>query len=335
MERAQAHRKARAAEKRRAEEIATEELEGGEINLIPYLDIVTNLMLFLLASISSGLILGHVNTTLPDGTRQNKGTSKKPPDKQDLGMFITVTRSRLQIQSTSGLVGTLAKPYRVFRPLNSPDYPDPAIRVPAPIDKRNKEAIDTWVKRCAPFTGSEQLCIDAVKADKGKLLLEPIPLYAYKKVNEALYAVAKRWKGKRRNRRTYKIVLMANADVPYGTIISLMDAMRCKLPELGKPGNACSIPAWANGPDGKPLTADKLPKGQGGKGEQCVKEVYTSKLPSGKVVQNATGRWLCGEGFACSTREDKKSGGFDRSCELYNPDKQALFSDIVFGTGIN
>ena len=63
---AKAHQKARMAMRRREEQIEQEELEGGEINLIPYLDIVTNLMLFLLASISAGLVLGQINTTLPD-----------------------------------------------------------------------------------------------------------------------------------------------------------------------------------------------------------------------------------------------------------------------------
>jgi len=318
MELGQAHRKARSAAKRREEEIEQDELEGGEINLIPYLDIVTNLMLFLLASISSGLILGHVNTTLPDGTKQS-GASKKAPDKQDLGMFFTVTRDKLQIQSTSGLVGTLAKPYRQYFPMNHPDYPDPANRVPPPIDQNNKSAIEIWVKRCAPLTGSEQLCIDAVKADKGRLKLEAIPLFAYKKINDDLYGIAKRWKGKLRERKTYKIVLMANADIPYGTIISLMDSMRCKLPEMGKPGEACNIPRFANDEKGKTLTAAQLPSGKGGNKEPCVID--------------QTGRKICGDGYACVTVEE--GTGWKNTCEVYDPNKHALFSDIVFGTGIN
>ena len=58
--------KTRAAIKRRADVIERDELESGELNLIPYLDIVTNLMLFLLASVSASLILGQINTMLPD-----------------------------------------------------------------------------------------------------------------------------------------------------------------------------------------------------------------------------------------------------------------------------
>ena len=58
--------KTRAAIKRREEIIEQEEMESGELNLIPYLDMVTNLMLFLLASISAGLLLVQIDTTLPD-----------------------------------------------------------------------------------------------------------------------------------------------------------------------------------------------------------------------------------------------------------------------------
>ena len=57
MNSAQVSAKARMEMKRREEEIEQEEMEGGELNLVPYLDIVTNVMLFLLATVTSGLIL--------------------------------------------------------------------------------------------------------------------------------------------------------------------------------------------------------------------------------------------------------------------------------------
>ena len=61
MNAAQVRAKARMAMKRREEEIENEEMEGGELNLVPYLDIVTNVMLFLLATVTSGLLLGNIN----------------------------------------------------------------------------------------------------------------------------------------------------------------------------------------------------------------------------------------------------------------------------------
>ena len=65
MNAAQVRAKARLAMKRREEQIEDEEMEAGELNLVPYLDIVTNVMLFLLATVTSGLILGNINSALP------------------------------------------------------------------------------------------------------------------------------------------------------------------------------------------------------------------------------------------------------------------------------
>ena len=62
----QVRSKTRIAIRRREDAIEADELESGEINLIPYLDIVTNLMLFLLASISANILFGQINTQLPD-----------------------------------------------------------------------------------------------------------------------------------------------------------------------------------------------------------------------------------------------------------------------------
>ena len=62
----QVRNKQRAAVRRREDDVEEDEITSGELNLIPYLDIVTNLMLFLLASVTAIIILGQLNTTLPD-----------------------------------------------------------------------------------------------------------------------------------------------------------------------------------------------------------------------------------------------------------------------------
>ncbi|MEO7734518.1 MAG: hypothetical protein ABIY55_26415, partial [Kofleriaceae bacterium] len=54
-------------------------MESGELNLIPYLDMVTNLMLFLLASVSAGIILTQIDTTLPDKAPKSQ-TQEPPPE---------------------------------------------------------------------------------------------------------------------------------------------------------------------------------------------------------------------------------------------------------------
>jgi biopolymer transport protein TolR len=185
MNSSQVRAKARAAMGRREDEVEEEEIQGGEINLIPYLDIVTNLMLFLLASITSGFILGQINTTLPDHATASSKPAVDPaqkPDEQPLQLMVSVTKNRLILWSVSGLEGSLQEP-KVTAGLLPP-----------------------------------QKASDA-------------PTFDYQKLNQALIEIAtRRWKGKLRPNNTYEILLQADGDIPYETVIAVMDHMRRPLP---------------------------------------------------------------------------------------------------------
>lgn len=180
MNSAQVRGKARAAMAKREDEIEEEEIQGGEINLVPYLDIVTNLMLFLLASVSSGFILGQIDTTLPNHSSSASKPAvdpKEKPDEQPLVLTVSVTKTELRLWSVSSLEGTLAKP-----------------KMRAGL--------------LAESTSST-------------------PVYDVAKLNEALMEIAtRRWAGKKRNRKTYEILLQADGDISYDTIITVMDSMR-------------------------------------------------------------------------------------------------------------
>lgn len=251
MNAAQVRAKARAAMKRREEEIEQEEIEGGEINLIPYLDIVTNLMLFLLASITAGLMLGQLNTTLPDRGPSQASMADQEPDKkpedQPIKLVVSVTKQTILVWSITGKEGTLKEP-----------------------------------KATIPRV-----------ADVGKE--KPIPAYDYKALNEALREVAtRRWKDKPRAMLHYQAILMADGDMPYGTIIATMDAMRCTLPAPGEAG-ACLFPA-----DKKAL-------------EEAQKLVGPPPNDIDSILE--------------------RTGLFDPDRIKYEPDKHALFHDILFSKG--
>ena len=187
MNSAQVRSKARAAMGRREEEIEEEEIQGGEINLVPYLDIVTNLMLFLLASVSSGYILGQIDTTLPDHAAANTKPAVDPnkkPDEQPLQLIVSVTKNRLILWSVSGLEGTLKEP-KLSAGLLPP-----------------KKASDP-------------------------------PAFDYDKLNAALLEIStRRWAGKKRPMDTYEILLQADGEIPYETIITVMDYMRRPIPDV-------------------------------------------------------------------------------------------------------
>jgi biopolymer transport protein ExbD len=214
--------KTRAAIKRRADLIEQDELESGELNLIPYLDMVTNLMLFLLASVSAGLILVQINTTLPDKKADTAPATPSPatsPDDQPLKLFVSVARDRVVLWSLSGLEGTLHAPKLVLQ-----------------RSGREGEPCD------GPYMCESNACDDA----SGKCVAsreESAPVFDYRALNNALFEIAsRRYAGKPRKTETYPAVLQADGDIPYSTIVSVMAAMRCRLPEFGKEVAPCALP---------------------------------------------------------------------------------------------
>ena len=217
----QVRSKSRMAVKRREDVIEQEEIESGEINLIPYLDIVTNLMLFLLASVSAGLILVQIDTTLPD-----KQTAPPPtvqpatnPDEQPLKLVVSITRDRLILWSISGLEGTLATPKQVFQ-----------------RSGRDGEACDgPYMCESNSCDANTQKCVPSRD--------EPAPVFDYRALNQAMLEIAnRRYTGKQRKAETYQAILMADGSIPYSTIVSVMGAMRCKLPDFGKEVAPCALP---------------------------------------------------------------------------------------------
>lgn len=181
MNSAQVRGKARSAMAKREDEIEEEEIQGGEINLVPYLDIVTNLMLFMLMSVSTGLVLGQIDTTLPSHSTSSSNKPvdpEKKPDEQPLRLMVSITKNRMLLWSVSGLEGTIQNPK-----ISAGLLPE--------------------------------------KSTSTK------PVYDYAKLNTALIEIAtRRWAGKMRPTDTYQILLQADGEIPYETVIEVMDHMR-------------------------------------------------------------------------------------------------------------
>src|SRR5437764_1736550 len=96
-----------------AEEMAE---EGGELNLIPYLDIVTNVIMFMLATTTFAAALGDVNVSSPSYGGASAGTTdpdSKP--KQELNLTVSVSDKGFTIL-TSG--ATLHQGFRFEKTSN-------------------------------------------------------------------------------------------------------------------------------------------------------------------------------------------------------------------------
>jgi biopolymer transport protein TolR len=202
MNSAQVRAKARMAMKRREEEIETEEMEGGELNLVPYLDIVTNVMLFLLATVTSGLILGNINSALPEysppGTTGPSNAAAEP-EEPPLQMVCALTIDKITLFSVSGLEGTIDKPLAEL----------PAKKKGEDYDfAKLTEAAQGIVMR--RFKGRLPMSVD--KDDK--------PVCMAQDGKTLLAKTACRPKG------ATEVIMIVDAQMPYHVIISTMDALR-------------------------------------------------------------------------------------------------------------
>ena len=233
--------KTRTAVRRREDQIEQDEIESGELNLIPYLDMVTNLMLFLLFSISAGIIFTQIDTSLPDKAPPPSTTQPNPnqnPDDQPLKLFVSITRDRMILWSISGLEGTLDAPKATF-----------------PRTGRDGESCD------GPYMCESNFCRNTTqKCEPSPAKDVPLPVFDYRGLSNALFEIAnRRYAGKQRKADTYQIILMADGAIPYNTIASVMAAMRCKLPEFGKDTERLRA-------------ADRRPRAQEGEGPDLARQ---------------------------------------------------------------
>jgi hypothetical protein len=184
---------------------------------------VTNLMLFLLASISAGIILVQIDTQLPDrappSTQQTQVQPQQNPDEQPLKIVLLVLFDRVDLGSFSGLEGTLTAPKASF----------------TRTGKEGSQCDGNYMCESNKCDSDRGVCVASQDAAQ--------PVFDYRKINAALLEIAnRRYTGKTRKFETYQAILMADTRIPYSTITSVMSAMRCKLPEFGKEATACMLP---------------------------------------------------------------------------------------------
>jgi biopolymer transport protein ExbD len=217
--------KTRNAIRRREDQIEQDEIESGELNLIPYLDMVTNLMLFLLASVSAGVVFTQLDTQLPDkappaSSITNPSTN---PDDQPLKLIVSITRDRMVLWSISGLEGTLSQPHAVFQRTG-----------------RDKEPCDGNYMCESGYCSETRECGMAPPAQAQPV---PTPVFDFRGLSNSLFEIAnRRYTGKQRKQETYQIILQADGAIPYNTIASTMAAMRCRMPDFGKEPVGCAMP---------------------------------------------------------------------------------------------
>jgi biopolymer transport protein ExbD len=91
-------RKIRAAGEEMAE-------EGGELNLVPYLDIVTNIIMFLLATTTFAAALGDINVSSPTTAPATQLQNPTPPEpKNELNLTVSISDKGFTIAASGAVL---------------------------------------------------------------------------------------------------------------------------------------------------------------------------------------------------------------------------------------
>jgi biopolymer transport protein TolR len=100
----------RASMRRMRDHVEEIEEEAGELNLVPYMDIVTNIIIFLLASIVNQVALGNINVSSPTiQSGPGDSSDNTPPDKPPLNLTITVGASGYVVAASGGVLPAIPK----------------------------------------------------------------------------------------------------------------------------------------------------------------------------------------------------------------------------------
>jgi biopolymer transport protein ExbD len=79
--------------------------EGGELNLIPYLDIVTNVIMFMLATTTFAAALGDINVSSPTSASAAQLAQQPPPEpKAELSLTVSVSDKGFTIAASGAVL---------------------------------------------------------------------------------------------------------------------------------------------------------------------------------------------------------------------------------------
>jgi len=160
----------RAAMRRMKEHNEELEEETGEINLVPYMDIVTNIIIFLLASVVNQVALGNVNVSVPTLSTGGGGAVQDEPEKPPLNLTVTVGGTGFTIAASGGVLPVIPK-----LPGGQYNYKELTTKL-LEIKSAPGNSVETKVNFNADSTTSYDVVVatlDAMRQDDGGKVLFP------------------------------------------------------------------------------------------------------------------------------------------------------------------
>jgi biopolymer transport protein ExbD len=150
------------------------EEDTGELNLVPYLDIITNIIIFLLASVVMNVNFGNVNVTLPT-LSTGGGAAADEPQKPPLNLTVTAGASGFTIGASGGIMSPLPK-----LPNGQYDYKAltaKLMEIKAQPDNASETKVTFNADAYIPYEIVVQT-LDAMREDTGGKLLFPDVVFA-------------------------------------------------------------------------------------------------------------------------------------------------------------
>jgi len=171
-----------------------EEYEGGELNLVPYLDILVNTIIFLLATTASALALANINVNSPRYEDPAVGAAAAPsqPDEPKLNLTVAVSYKGFIIGGSGAI-------------LPGPDGQLPTIKCSVPLDKGHCPAF--LATRTNAEGQRERVWVDR---------------YDYKSLATKVQEVKAKYPAER------QAILSADRSIPYKVVVKAMDTLRGK-----------------------------------------------------------------------------------------------------------
>jgi biopolymer transport protein ExbD len=157
--------------------VEEQEEEAGELNLVPYMDIVTNIIIFLLASVVNQVSLANINVSVPSISQgPGDGSNAPPPEKPPLNLTVSVGATGFTIAASGGVLPIVPK-----LPNGQYDYKTLTTKL-----KEIKSAPDNADETKANFNADSTISYDVVVAtldamritDEGKVLFPDVAFAA-------------------------------------------------------------------------------------------------------------------------------------------------------------
>jgi biopolymer transport protein ExbD len=168
------------------------ETEGGEINLVPYLDIVVNTVIFLLATTASTLFLSNINVNSPRYEDPAVGASAAAPDedKAKLNLTVAISYKGFIVAGAGGV-------------MTAPDGSSPTVRCTTALQQ----------DRCPAYLATRT----GAAGEKEAMWIDK---YDYKGLVTLVKQIKDKFAGER------QAILTADQKIPYKVVVETMDALR-------------------------------------------------------------------------------------------------------------